>query len=45
DENFTFAKHYQLTPNRMMNVNFTYNLAMNLLRRQILGEGVNKEDV
>jgi nicotinamide-nucleotide amidase len=45
DENITFAKHYQLTPNRMMNVNFTYNLAMNLLRRQLLGEGVEKTDL
>ena len=36
DEKQTFAKLLQLTKNRMMNINFTYNLAMNLLRRQIL---------
>lgn len=37
DEHETVAKHYQLTDNRMLNVNFTYNLAMNLLRRKLLG--------
>ena len=31
-----YAKHYQLTKDRMMNINFTYNLAMNLLRRELL---------
>ena len=36
DKNETFAKHYQLTNDRMLNVNFTYNLAMNLLRRKLL---------
>lgn len=36
DEKETIAKHYQLTHNRMLNINFTYNLAMNLLRRKLL---------
>lgn len=31
-----YAKLYQLTKDRMMNINFTYNLAMNLLRRELL---------
>ncbi|MGB0524542.1 MAG: competence/damage-inducible protein A [Flammeovirgaceae bacterium] len=37
DEHETIAKHYQLTHDRMLNVNFTYNLAMNLLRRKLMG--------
>lgn len=36
DKDKSFAKLYQLTNNRMMNINFTYNLAMNLLRRELL---------
>lgn len=39
DSEQTYAKHYHLTKDRMMNVNFTYNLAMNLLRRELLKKG------
>jgi len=36
DKNETFAKLYNLTKDRMLNVNFTYNLAMNLLRKKLI---------
>ncbi len=35
DKEKAYAKHYLLTKDRMMNVNFTYNLAMNILRREL----------
>jgi nicotinamide-nucleotide amidase len=38
DAHKTFAKKYMLVHDRMMNIQFAYNLAMNLLRLQLLGE-------
>jgi nicotinamide-nucleotide amidase len=36
DAGKTYARKFQLTKDRMMNVRFTYSIAMNLLRRELL---------